>query len=275
MSKFQFFSIILGCGLVAWGVTMSMAAVVTIVADTPPPSIFDQTDNVLAPEKGIAPTMIPTDFSPAIDPKEQEQLPPEAITRRNLPIASPSSLGATPIATPEPDWAPDRIFIPAIQLDAPIVPAELRMIKYSGSIYPQWKVPNLFAAGWAGTSATLGKPGNTVFFGHHNEYGEVFAHLVDLQPQDLIMVYSGERKFTYRIAVKMIMPERNQPIETRLQNAAWILPSADERITLLTCWPYTTNTHRLVIVAVPVNADSLKNYPIIPRLTPLPTRIPE
>jgi LPXTG-site transpeptidase (sortase) family protein len=29
------------------------------------------------------------------------------------------------------------------------------------------------------------------------------------------------------------------------------MPSTDERLTLITCWPYETNTHRLIIVALP------------------------
>ena len=37
-----------------------------------------------------------------------------------------------------------------------------------------------------------------------------------------------------------------------MENAAWIMPSEDERLTLVTCWPYTSNTHRLIIVARPV-----------------------
>ena len=155
-----------------------------------------------------------------------------------------------------------------------MVPATLRTIAYLGKNYPQWKVPNFFAAGWAPTSASLGVIGNTVLFGHHNADGEVFAHLVDLQVDDLIVVYSGEKNFTYVVALKMILPERNEPVDIRLQNARWILPSADERLTLLTCWPYASNTHRLIIVAIPVSADNLKNYPIIPRLTPLPPLTP-
>jgi sortase A len=271
MSKIQFFSIVLGCGLVVLGIVTTVAAAVNIISNTPPPSIFDQTDDVLAPEQGSAPLIVPTIPLRITQPKGQEYLTPgKAITRPN-PTASLPTL----TVPPEPIWIPDRIVIPAIQLDAPAVPATLRMIEYLGKTYPQWRVPNFFTAGWAPTSASLGITGNTVFFGHHNVHGEVFAHLVDLQVNDLIMVYSGEKTFAYIIALKMILPERNQPIETRLQNAAWILPSDDERITLLTCWPYTTNTHRLIIVAIPISLDSLKNHPLTLRLTPLPTPIPE
>ncbi len=50
----------------------------------------------------------------------------------------------------------------------------------------------------------------------------------------------------------MILPERDQPLSVRLANAQWIEPSTDERLTLITCWPKDNNTHRLIIVAVPI-----------------------
>jgi sortase A len=51
----------------------------------------------------------------------------------------------------------------------------------------------------------------------------------------------------------MILKELGEPIEVRYQNARWILPSLDERLTLVTCWPKTGNTHRLIIVAFPTD----------------------
>ncbi len=84
-------------------------------------------------------------------------------------------------------YAPDRIVIPAIQLDAPIIKAQSHLIKYQGYLFKQWLAPDEFAAGWQ-SAATLGKPGNVVLNGHHNEYGEVFGGLVDLQVGDTIQV---------------------------------------------------------------------------------------
>ena len=34
----------------------------------------------------------------------------------------------------------------------------------------------------------------------------------------------------------------------RLANARYIQPTGDARVTLVTCWPYWTNTHRVVVV---------------------------
>ena len=158
--------------------------------------------------------------------------------------------GSSSSAAAEPR-IPTRIVIPAIELDAKVVPADSRLIKYQGKYYSQWVAPNTYAAGWHTYSATLGVPGNTVLNGHHNEFGEVFRHLVDLEVGDEIVLYSDDVPFSYQVALKLILPEKNQPAEVRLANAAWIMPTQDERLTLVTCWPYETNTHRLIIVAVP------------------------
>lgn len=253
-----------GSLLAGLGLTISLVAVISGILYTPPIiSPFDQADDLIVPDKGFVPYIAPTIPPGVVVLKDQAQPASQAGASQDL-VASILS----PTGTPAPIWIPDRIVIPAIQLDAPAVPATLRTVAYLGKIYPQWKVPNFFAAGWSPASASLGVIGNTVLFGHHNSHSEVFGHLVDLQVDDLIVLYSGERKFNYVVVLKMILPERNEPVDIRLQNARWILPSQDERLTLLTCWPYTSNTHRLIIVAIPISADTLNNYSVTPRLTP-------
>jgi LPXTG-site transpeptidase (sortase) family protein len=177
-------------------------------------------------------------------------------------VGPATTLEAGPTATPTPvqGYTPDRIVIPAVGLDAPIIPAKTRLIKYFGKIYEQWVAPDEFAAGWHEGSALLGLPGNTVLNGHHNEYGEVFGGLVDLKEGDLIEVYSGTKLFVYQVRLKMILRELGEPIEVRYENARWIAPSADERLTLITCWPKTGNAHRLIIVAFPTSLDSLEEH---------------
>lgn len=165
-----------------------------------------------------------------------------------------------PPALPERPAVPEvpvRLSIPAIELDAPVVIAETRAVKVSGKKYLQWLVPDKFAAGWHEASARLGEIGNTVLNGHHNLHGEVFRRLVDLNVGDTILVYSEESLFTYVITNKMILPEKYEQLDVRMENARWILPSDDERLTLITCWPYESNTHRLVIAASPVSYEKL------------------
>jgi sortase A len=149
-------------------------------------------------------------------------------------------------------YIPDRIIIPAIHLDAPVVQSDKTSVELRDQWFEQWTVPNEFAAGWQANSAPLGMAGNTVLGGHHNEYGKVFEHLVELNIGDLIYVYSGKVTFVYRVVDKLLLPERDVSLEIRKANAEWIAPTTDERLTLVTCWPKRSNTHRVIVVAEPV-----------------------
>ena len=146
---------------------------------------------------------------------------------------------------------PDRISIPAIELDAPVISAEFHFTDLDGDKFGQWKAPSTYAAGWHPDSALLGMQGNTVINGHHNVHGEVFKELVNLEIGDEIVVYSNEKRFIYIISNRMIVPERYADAETRIENARWLGRSDDERLTLVTCWPESTNSHRLILVARP------------------------
>jgi LPXTG-site transpeptidase (sortase) family protein len=156
--------------------------------------------------------------------------------------------------TVDPGLAPDRLEIPKIALDASIIQVEAEPLSFEGEIYEQWLAPDYRAVGWHYTSVGLGVPGNTVLNGHHNIKGEVFRDLYQLQTGDEIDVFSGDQEFKYIVVYTAVLPERNQPLEVRLANAEWIKPTEDERITLITCWPYESNTHRVIIVAVPMRS---------------------
>ena len=155
------------------------------------------------------------------------------------------------VIQPDPE-IPVRIMISSIDLDAPIVPSEIDFKNIAGKEYMQWFVPDEFASGWHSTSAKLGEPGNTVLNGHHNSYGEVFKSLAEVNEGDIIQVDSEGSRFSYQITNKMILPEKYEQLDVRMNNAQWILPSIDERLTLISCWPYESNTHRLIIVARPI-----------------------
>jgi sortase A len=273
--------------LIGLGLLLSLATVATGLADaqrdggSSDPADGSDLDSqgfepILVPEAGLveprgAPTLLPStsgnpngDF-PTTSSASATPASPYVTQQRATAVDSPA-----PTATNLPIWVPDRIVIPAIQLDAPIMPAQLKEIEYLGTRYQQWLAPDSFASGWHATSATLGVAGNTVLNGHHNVHGEVFGHLVDLKPGDLIWVYSDTTAFAYRIRLTTILPERWQPAYIRLANARWIQPSEDERLTLITCWPYESNTHRLIIVALPASEKAVEGYVMVPRATPHP-----
>jgi sortase A len=174
--------------------------------------------------------------------------------RTPAPFQTPlPALTETPVPSPTaPPAIPDRILIDAIGLDAPVVPVGQHPLKMDGKIYSQWDVPDYFAAGWQQDSAPLGQPGNTVLNGHHNIDGEVFRYLVRLKPGDRITLEAQGRRYHYVVVQTMTLAEQGQSIQVRLNNARWILPTDDERVTLITCWPYTANTYRLVLIALPL-----------------------
>lgn len=120
-----------------------------------------------------------------------------------------------------------------------------------GTLVSQWQSPEEYAAGWHNTSAPLGKPGNTVLNGHHNAWGRVFGRLIDVEPGDSVMLYAGSQAFLYTVVQTMLLEEAGQSLEQRLENARWLLASPDERVTLITCWPPSGNSHRLVVIALP------------------------
>jgi len=156
----------------------------------------------------------------------------------------------TPVPSPTPAGPPDRIVIPAIGVDAPVVEVGWHEEVIDGARMVVWDVAD-YAAGWHKTSARPGEVGNIVISGHHNIRGEVFRDIVTLEPGAEVVLYVGETPYTYFVVETQILAEKGMPLEVRRQNAAWIEPTSDERLTLITCWPYSNNTHRVIVVAKP------------------------
>ncbi len=143
------------------------------------------------------------------------------------------------------------MIIPAIGLDAPVVAIGWSVVEENGQQLSEWDVPSWRAGGWLNSSALVGTQGNTVIVGHQNIDGRVFENLEYLKQGDEIQVQTGSATRKYVIAARTIVPEKDQPLEVRRENARWIAQSNDERLTLITCWPRNDNTHRLILVALP------------------------
>jgi len=150
---------------------------------------------------------------------------------------------------------PDRLIIPSLDLYVDIRPVGYWEINFEGSIYRQWDTVDDYATAWHNTSARVGVPGNTVISGHHNVYGKVFENLYTLKKGAVIQVKTvGNKLITYRVVRVLVLEEKYQPLEVRLENARWIQTSNDERLTLVSCWPNNDNSHRVIVVAVPEEA---------------------
>jgi len=148
---------------------------------------------------------------------------------------------------------PTRILIPVIGVDAPIVPVSWRAAEVDGQTLAAWEVPDMYAAGWHETSAPLGVPGNTVLNGHNTTHDEIFRDLYKLEVGDAITLYSDDKPYTYAVSEMLILPEAGQPLEVRIENARYILPTADERLTIVTCHPYGSLRYRLIVIAHPTD----------------------
>ncbi|MDQ7030011.1 MAG: sortase [Ardenticatenia bacterium] len=190
-------------------------------------------------------TAVPGD-DPA--PPEPTPTPLPTFTPRPDPTATPSAGGPPPADRP-----PDRIVIPSIGVDAPVeVMGWITKRDANGNPYSEWLVPD-YAAGWHKNSALPGHVGNTVLSGHNNIKGEVFRYLADVKPGDEVVLYVGETAYRYIVTEKYIVREKGVPYEQRLRNARFMAPTDDERVTLISCWPYETNTHRVIVIARPAH----------------------
>ncbi len=145
---------------------------------------------------------------------------------------------------------PERLQIPQLNLDTPIEPAAMTPSTAAPGVY-EWAVPDHRAAGWLTQSASFAEPGNIVLAGHHNMAGEVFRDIWTLRAGDEITVSAGNEARVYQVTETLILPERDQPLDVRLANAQYSQPTPDERLTLITCWPYEDNSHRAVVIARP------------------------
>lgn len=233
----------------------------------PPPNFLPETLNPDEPTP-IPVTVQPGDQVPPAEPPPAPP-PPEPVPPTATPAAQPPDQYPlpTPTATPEPappppapapnpvpaggNGVPTRLVVESVGIDTKVIPVGWQVVEQNGQQYSIWQVAD-YAAGWHETTALLGQPGNTVMAGHHNVNGEVFRDLVNVEVGDKVTVYAGDQRFEYVVDLKTIVKEKGEPIEVRQRNAQWIASTTDERLTLVTCWPYTNNTHRVIVVAKPL-----------------------
>lgn len=223
-------------------------------------SPFDVVEGINDGEKGFLPLILNRDEeeeltqAPTLSAQELDVVNQEKI-EEVMDVIQPADAVSLGRLEEQEVLIPDRIVIPSLNLDTRILLADFKEIPFWGEVYKQWLAPNSKAVGWHYDSATLGRLGNTVLNGHHNVYGEVFRYLGEVNPGSIIYLYSGDRVFSYIVVLVEILPEKYQSIDQRLENAQWTLPSEDERITLISCWPYESNTDRVVVVAAPIDLN--------------------
>lgn len=130
------------------------------------------------------------------------------------------------IPTPGPE-APSRVVIPSIEVDALIV---------EGDSWEQLKL----GVGHHLNSANPGERGNMVLSAHNDIYGEIFRRLDDLELGDDVVVYADKQPYRYVVTAKQIV----EPTEVSV-----LAPTTKPVVTLISCYPYMVDTHRIVVVA--------------------------
>ncbi len=250
------------------------------------PSLTPTAKATPSPSATSAATIVVNAVEPAVTVEATAEISFMALP--SAPTPSPEPLAMTPTADPDDEGRsreprqprplpslprqaaihpPDRIVAASIGLDAPVVPVQRKLVDENGEVTEVWEVADN-AAGWHEGSALPGQPGNIVLSGHHNIQGQVFRYVERLKPGDEVVLYADGRAFRYVVQLKMIVKEKGEPPEVRQENARWIGPFPDERLTLVTCWPYTSNTHRVIVVARPVSALAPADRPIPPAAGP-------
>lgn len=159
-------------------------------------------------------------------------------------------VSAEPARTDRPPL--NRIVADSIKLDASIIDVGWEVVTQNNVPVNVWTVAD-YAAGWHKNSLLPGEGGNVVLSGHHNIKGEVFRYIVDLEPgANITLSDAAGQNYQYTVEDKFIVKDKDEPDAIRRANARWIGPFNDERLTLVTCWPYSNNTHRVIVIAKPV-----------------------
>ena len=238
----------------------------TVSSTTEPAATFAATSTPVAPEPTQpAPTATTAPPSPEPPTPTATSVPPEAAAA----TASPPVLPTVPTASPVLASAPVRLVIPDLKLDVPVVEMGWRVVQTADGARSDWVIPKN-EAGHHINSALLGDEGNVVISGHNNIYGEVFKpvsfawdndtripvnNFTDrsdfLNGRTIELFDAAGQEFKYTIAAFYRLKDTGVSAEQRIANGRFMEPTDQAQVTIITCWPPTSNTHRLVVVAVP------------------------
>jgi LPXTG-site transpeptidase (sortase) family protein len=131
-----------------------------------------------------------------------------------------------------------RIVIPDLVIEAPVVEVGWQEVEVEGRRQMRWDVAS-FAAGHHSDSALPGQAGNDGVTMRSNA----------LDGQSVYLYDSAGEVFEYVVEGMYKMPDHHVSEAQRQRNARFIAPTTEPILTLITCWPYNSNTHRIVVVA--------------------------
>jgi sortase A len=189
-----------------------------------------------------------------------------AVIRTPEPTATPFRVLAG-VATPSiPQWqtvlkvedtSPAvRLVIPSVKIDSKVVPVNWKMIPgKNGQSKSEWQVAD-FAVGHHYGSANPGQQGNVVLSGHVDYKGEVFKNLHNVNKGDEVTVYTEKGQYIYVVTDLVIVKEEGVSDAQKRANAAYMNPTPDQTLTMITCFPYGIDDHRLIVIAKPYQSPA-------------------
>jgi LPXTG-site transpeptidase (sortase) family protein len=186
----------------------------------------------------------------------------------NLPSSTPRVPTSTPTLPPNPTDQPmdlaglarsvygerliEFIRIPAINIWAPVTPVGWQAEgDPADPVSTDWDSPAA-KVGWMVTSALPDDhTGNVILYGHNNIESSVFLNLYLLKTGDLVRLQTGLGEFDYKVFTVNILPVTDKAKDYEAYQA-YLQTSIDQCLTLVSCYPPVSNTHRVVVVAYPV-----------------------
>lgn len=144
-----------------------------------------------------------------------------------------------------------RVQLPSLGIDAPIVEVSWHLAQVEGQTLAEWDEAQNAAGHHRGTGGLDGA-GNCVLAGHSNPEEGVFQGLWDAQSgAEVLLTDNAGRQYRYVVSEVFKLQETGADLAQRHANAVWLAPTADTRLTLITCWPEWAYTHRVIVIARP------------------------
>ena len=160
----------------------------------------------------------------------------------------------TPIATagsaPNRLSAPLRIVIPAVGLDASVVEVGWQVVRVGEQVRGVWDTV-AGAAGHHRGSADPGQPGNCVLSAHSSDAGgAVVRRLDELASGEIVELHTVDGQcYEYIVDTVLVLDELGATLAEKRAHARWLDPTDEPVLTLITCWPAWSYTHRIVVRA--------------------------
>src|SRR5439155_9379631 len=97
--------------------------------------------------------------------------------------------------------------------------------------------------------------GNVVLSGHVDYKGQVFKDLHNVNKGDEVTVFTAEKgQYIYVVTDMVLVKEEGVSDEQKRENARYMDATPDQTLTMITCWPYGVDDHRLIVIAKPYDS---------------------